>query len=326
MKRLFLIAVLLFTACLTAKAQITFQVPIPTTSNPPTVCTAGQLYSNSTLNPAKLWEGNSVGGCTEVDALAALASPTFTGQVLIPTGTPSAPGIGMTAQTNTGINFVAANNLAVYTGGIVRMQWDGAGDTFLNTIIMDFANQDAGLTRSAVNTLKVTNGSTGYGITDAKDYLVNGLTRSYFVTSDFTTAANTNFQLITGLAWTVPVTTAMNIPFECHLSYSQATAVVAVSFGIQDVTVAPTQINATGNMQTAATTFTGGVLNALASTTATAIVTATPSVITTVWTTDLYGFIEQPSNASTSAIQIQVKTSTAGDAITVKRGSFCRIN
>jgi hypothetical protein len=78
-------------------------------------------------------------------------------------------------------------------------------------------------------------------------------------------------------------------------------------------------------MYTAATTTNEGTLTALASTTATAVVTATPSAITTIWYADIHGFIEQPSNASTSAFNIMVKTATSGDAVTVYRGSFCEV-
>lgn len=146
-----------------------------------------------------------------------------------------------------------------------------------------------------------------------------------YVTGDFTTAANTSLQAITGLAWTMPGSLAINVPFDCYFQYSQATAAVADSFGIQDVTTAPTQINANGTMQTNTTAFSSGPgVVALASTTATAVMTATPSAITTVWSAEMHGVIEQPSGTA-SAINIMVKTATAADAVTVKRGSYCRV-
>jgi hypothetical protein len=148
----------------------------------------------------------------------------------------------------------------------------------------------------------------------------------YAVASDFTTAANTNLQTITGLSWTLPASTALNVPFQCHLAYSQATANVADSFGIQ-ATVAPTNIFASGEMwtNTTATFVTPGVLPTLSSTTATAVVTATPAAaVTTVLNADLNGFIENPSTTA-NTINIMVKTATAADVVTVKRGSFCVI-
>lgn len=146
------------------------------------------------------------------------------------------------------------------------------------------------------------------------------------VTADFTTINNTSLQAITGLTWTMPASVALNLPYYCHLAYSQATANAAVAFGIQDVTVAPTNIMSTGHEQTNVTAFTEANLPTLASTTATAIVSATPSAITTIWEADLNGFIEQPSNASSSAITILASTAAGADAVTVKRGSFCRVN
>jgi predicted RecA/RadA family phage recombinase len=146
--------------------------------------------------------------------------------------------------------------------------------------------------------------------------------------SDFTTAANTNLQAITGLTWTIPANTALNIPFSCHILWSQATAANAVSFGIQDVTVAPTRIDVGGVMVVSATTGTAwqsGTLVALNSTTATAIVTGTPSAITTTWQAELHGVIEAPSNASSSAINIMVKTANSANVVSVKRGSFCTV-
>ena len=150
-------------------------------------------------------------------------------------------------------------------------------------------------------------------------------TNRVFVTTDFTTAANTSLQLITGLTITLPANNAVNTPFHCHVAYSQATATTAVAFGIKSATINPTNIFATGSMQTSATAFTGGNMPTLATTTATNIVSATPSAITTVWNADLYGMIENPSNASTNAIQWMVSTANSSDAVTVKRGSFCEI-
>jgi hypothetical protein len=128
------------------------------------------------------------------------------------------------------------------------------------------------------------------------------------------------------LTWTVPANTALNIPFTCHLTYSQATAAAAVAFGIQDATVSPSNIGAQATIQTNTTAFTSGALVALQSTTATAIVSATPSATGTNYTAQVTGFIEAPSNASSTAINIMVSTATSGDAVTVYEGSFCRAN
>jgi hypothetical protein len=146
------------------------------------------------------------------------------------------------------------------------------------------------------------------------------------VASDFTTAANTSLQAITGLSWLMPQNQAAVASFSCHLMYSQATAAVADQFGIQDVNVNPTNIAAKAQVNTSATAFTAGNLPTLVNNNPTAIVTFTPSAITTVWNADITGLVEQPSAGNaTQTIQIMVQTSTAGDAVTVKRGSYCRI-
>ena len=139
----------------------------------------------------------------------------------------------------------------------------------------------------------------------------------------FTTANNTNLQTITGLSWTSEASNAHNWSISCHLAYSTATGLAAVSFGVQSMTVAPTNGFFTGQIYTSATAVTAGNLLALNSTTATAIVTGTPSAITTTWNADLNGYLEQPSNGSTSVINIMVKTATGADAVNVKRGSYC---
>lgn len=146
-----------------------------------------------------------------------------------------------------------------------------------------------------------------------------------FVTGDFTTSGvGTALEAITGLTWTFPASRALNIPFSCHLIYHQNTATAAVAFGFQDASVAPTNLAAQAQMQTAATTLAYANVVGSSTTTATSIVSATPSAITTNWQANIYGYIEQPSNASTSVFTLRVSTATAGDTVTVKRGSYCQ--
>lgn len=154
---------------------------------------------------------------------------------------------------------------------------------------------------------------------------VAGLQEFYIVAADFTLAANTSLQTITGLTWTMPANKALKVNFSCKLSYSQATAVVPIAFGIQDVTIAPTNIYSRGTIYTSGSVFATANLPTLTTTTATNIVTGTPSAITTIWNADLDGTIEQPSNASTSALNIMASQSNSSDLLTIKRGSYCRI-
>lgn len=146
----------------------------------------------------------------------------------------------------------------------------------------------------------------------------------FFVSTNFTTAANTSLQTITGLSFNLlPV--AANYQFHCALAYSQGTANAAVAFGIQAATVNPTNIFATGTIGTSTTAATSGVLATLSSTTATSIVSATPSAITTNFTATLDGTIEEPANDAGQVINIMVSTATSGDAVTVLRGSYCYV-
>lgn len=150
------------------------------------------------------------------------------------------------------------------------------------------------------------------------------LQNNYFnVTTDFTTAANTSLQTITGLSLAIPVTgLVVNLPFSCHLAYSQATGNAAVAFGIQ-ASANPTNVFATGMINTAAGVSAWGNMPTLSTTTATNIVSGTPSATGTVFNAELHGFIENPIQADT--FTIMVSTATSGDAVTVKRGSFCTL-
>lgn len=145
------------------------------------------------------------------------------------------------------------------------------------------------------------------------------------VTSDFTTAANTSLQTITGLTKTMPVSQAVVVNFHCQYTWQQATAPVAVAFGIQGATTAPTNLEASATSYSNTTAETTGTLFALTTTTATAIVSVAPSAITTVWKAVVDGTLEAPSNASPTVLNFMVSTATSGDAVTVKRGSSCSL-
>jgi hypothetical protein len=151
----------------------------------------------------------------------------------------------------------------------------------------------------------------------------NSLAQVVSVTGDFTTANNTNLQIITGLTWTLPANLALSVPFRCVLFYSQAGAAVSDSFGVQTDTVTPTNFQVGGSMETALGTTAYGDAT-ISNTTATAAVTGTPSATATIFNAYVDGLLENPSNASPTTLSIQVKTSVGTDAITVKRGSFCR--
>lgn len=146
-----------------------------------------------------------------------------------------------------------------------------------------------------------------------------------YLTADFTDASSASQQTITGLSLTLPANSATNWPFTCEIMYSQATAAVSSTLGIQAATFNPTRIDAQGLAGTSASAVTLGNLANLNTTTATAIVTFTPSAITTVWNARLSGVIQNAANSSQQTINFTVSQSTAADLITIKAGSWCRL-
>jgi hypothetical protein len=154
------------------------------------------------------------------------------------------------------------------------------------------------------------------------NFTVDAVYGTYRVTSDQTITAGASLQAIPGLSWTMPANTAVNAAFECHLQYLQNAAPFADSFGIQDVTVAPTYLMANGQVYTSNTAIVATNQQVTTNTAAT-ITIFTPSGAATIFNADLYGLIEQPSNASTSVVQIMTQFTTNTGVI--KRGSFCRV-
>jgi hypothetical protein len=255
-------------------------------------------------------------------------------------GTPSSANLASAVTDETGsgaLTFATSPTLVTPRTATIK-------DTNGNSAI------DIAATASAVDGITITNAATanpatvtvGASGTDANIHLSlagkgAGMVRAgslmtvssniFRVTADFTTAS-TSLVTITGLSWTLPANVALNLPFACYLAYSQATAAAANNFGIQAATIAPTNIFATKtvaiNVSSGTSGITLGNLPTLTTTTATAIGgTFTPSAITTVWNAEIHGMIENPSNASTNAINIMVLTGNAADSITIKRGSYC---
>jgi hypothetical protein len=146
--------------------------------------------------------------------------------------------------------------------------------------------------------------------------------KAFVNSSEFTTSGSgTALEAITGLTFTLPTNTAENVSFSCNLVYHQNTGTAAVAFGVKN-SVSPTNVSASAEMYTSTTAFTAGNLQTLASTTATAVVSATPSVITTNWNVNMRGFIENPSGAA-NTFTILVSTATAADTVTIRFYRAC---
>src|SRR5581483_1639592 len=221
-------------------------------------------------------------------------SPAFTTKVTVPAGSVTAASIVFAGDTTGGFMRQAANSPCVTNGtkciinlvaGTPKIQMPSNG-------LLAFSNSSSDATTTAntsVNSAGPGLVGIGTGATQTTGLIASGM--KTFVTADFTTAANTSLQTITGLSWTLPVSTAVNFSFHCALQYSQGTATGAVAFGVQGATTAPTQINASGIISTNTTAQTYGNLQGLATTTATNVVSATPSAITTIWNAYLDGTV-----------------------------------
>jgi hypothetical protein len=241
-----------------------------------------------------------------------------------PAGSFSAP---TTSYGNAARGFYGGTNAVLVTGentvgGTVFAAARHGGGPEMNAFCLDAANFDVCDYRVAAGWKSI---GTGTAATKT-GVLVDG--NKVFVAGDFTSAANTSLQTITGLTWSFPAV-ALNMSFTCDLVYSQATAAAAVAFGIQAATNAPTAINAMGQEGTSLTAFTTGTLRALATTTATNIVSATPSAAGAIGTAadmfnvHLAGTIENAANLNT--VNIMISTANSADLPTVYRGSFCSI-
>lgn len=122
----------------------------------------------------------------------------------------------------------------------------------------------------------------------------------------------------------LPVST--NFSFRCAILYNQQTAAVAgTGFAIQGATNAPTRLDAWGQMYTSnAGVSAGGSVQNLTTTTATSVVTGTPSAITTVFQAIIDGSVQVGASATT--LNLLAFTGNASDSITIQAGSYCSIH
>jgi hypothetical protein len=227
-------------------------------------------------------------------------------------------------------------NLAINNSGnasfrnIINLGSPGAADgkiTFYNShgtgsITLQAANN---ITGDRNFNVPLTTSSYGQPMLGAGNTFDSFWNPSYYVASDFTTAANTNLQTITGLSWATPqsIGTSITQPFTCYLNYSIATAAVAVAFGLQSDAVAPTNLQGWGMIATSTTAATYGNAT-ITNTTATSVVSATPSATATVYNATISGYLDFPNTNTANNIKVMVSTANSADLVTVKRGSFCR--
>ena len=275
--------------------------------------------------------------------------------LLLPNGTASAT-IGLSGTFSGTVQFEATNAATPATSTFIAIAgfpagqtasvtsststglwtFDATGLTALRARVSSYSSGaiTANITSSAVRSL-VTNNSnpqglsttstpTFAGVNETTGTQFNAVTSKIFLAADFTTSGSgTNLEQ-TGLSWTLPATTVVTVGFECAGTYSQAVGAVAVTFGIQS-SQAPTNMTAQGFMGTTngTSSATGGVA-AITTATSTGIVTGTPNATATNYAWGLIGYIENPSQAA-NVLTINVKTATAADLVTVRRGSFCTL-
>lgn len=112
---------------------------------------------------------------TQLNTKAPTASPTFTGQVSIPDGTAAAPALTNTGDTDTGLYFPAANQMAVSLGGIQKAIMNADETTFKTRFVVDsaanqlalvgnnYANGYASLSMSADGVFDITPLNSSFG-------------------------------------------------------------------------------------------------------------------------------------------------------------------
>jgi hypothetical protein len=274
------------------------------------------FYSEDTGTGAADWSFYSAGGNNFFGA----------GQTFISPASQALPGIVFNEAGANGLWSAGNGNVNVVSNSQDVFNFNNSQIRVQNTLPFGFASGnpsatglDAAFSRDAPKFIDVGNGTA----LDRSGILFDG--NKIFVANDFTDSTSTTLLLITGLSWTLPANSAVNVSFHCALLFDQATAAVSDSFGIGITGTAPTQANASGTVFTSASAETTGTLTALASTTPTAVVTFTPSAITTVWKAELDGTVEQPSNATPGVLGIYVATTAGADNIIVKRGSYCSL-
>ena len=96
-------------------------------------------------------------GLSATSSVVTLAGPTVTGVASFAAGSAGAPSITKTGDTNTGIFFSAADEVAITTAGTQRLKVDNSNTTFAGNVLIP----DAGTIGSASSTSAITIASDG---------------------------------------------------------------------------------------------------------------------------------------------------------------------
>jgi hypothetical protein len=270
---------------------------------------SGILYiTTATGIPSTATAAQILTACT---GCAPLASPTFTGVVTAPVYELN----GTTATFEAFAQGTTSAAVAPCNGANTRCK---QAPTAVTAMLENIAG-----TVPVIPSYEQTNGCPASVCTDSWHAVPVVLT----VTSDFTDSTSTTLVLVTGLSTTMPVSQAAVVKYDCLLYFDQATAAVVDEIGVGITGTAPTYSNHHAVVWAAASHAWSatGVLSDLASTTPTSVVSFTPSAITTIWSAELSGTIEQPSNATPGVFGVYVYTTTGSDNFIVKRDSACSV-
>ena len=297
-------------------------------TGPTTFSTAGTEFG---INTPNAFTGNLIDA--HVNGGVSVFNVTYTGAHNIGSGAPSiTPGSAAVVDMSCGTVFTGVQYSAgMYCG-------------FDNLIHVMSQTTDVGAV--VTETVPVSNGyllmATGSGTTQAQKSTVSD-NNGYLTTTDIMKGVNT--VILSADSANIVATTAatavtqftwgalspnVSYAFDCHGTYTQATAAGGVSIAIQGATNAPTDIDAWGTIFTtnpASTTVAGtkhGTYG-LATTTYTNVVTATPSATATQFEWELHGTLAGAINLQTT-LNIGFYSGSASDAVVIKRGSFCTIH
>jgi hypothetical protein len=106
-------------------------------------------------------------GISATSSVVTLDGPTVTGVASFSAGSAGAPSITKTGDTNTGVFFSAADEVAITTAGTQRLKVDNSNTTFAGNVLIP----DAGTIGSASSTSAMTIASTGI-VTFADDIII----------------------------------------------------------------------------------------------------------------------------------------------------------
>ena len=161
-------------------------------SSAPSTTTAYMLWADTSAGALKIRNGADNAFLTFAPdltatnlGLAPAASPTFTGNVIIPNGTVGTAGLQFTGDTDTGFYRVAANEVGITAGGTLSHSFTSTYSTAAVPLrvpdgtegapsITNTADEDTGLFFGAANEVSITTGGTERAQVDSNGVTIKG--------------------------------------------------------------------------------------------------------------------------------------------------------